>query len=82
MTRDEAKELYGKVPCVFSGYYKYTFTFRGIADDGATITLSVGGNADDIYRYSVSPNTREFLEEAYAATIEKDGETVFDFYDP
>jgi hypothetical protein len=60
MTREEAKEKYGSVPCLFSSYYKYTFTFRGKAEDGAEILFSIGGGcADDIYKTNV---TRDGIE--------------------
>lgn len=82
LTREEANERYGNVPCKFSSYYKYTFHFCGEADDGARVELSVGGNADDIYRYDVTPNTHEVMSGAYAVSIyDKGGEKLFESYD-
>lgn len=54
-------EIYGEIPCKFSSYYKYSFTFTGIAPDGAKIYLSVGGSGEDIYRYEVSVDSTETL---------------------
>lgn len=41
---------------VFDNYYKFSFTFKGLAKDGKIITISVGGTGDDIYRFDVDTN--------------------------
>ena len=61
MTREEAKEKYGSVPCFFRSYYKYSFSFIGTAEDGATIHFCVGGCSDDIYRMSISRDVGETI---------------------
>ena len=83
MTKEEAFALYGDVPLKFSSYYKYTFTYTGTAPDGALIVLNVGGAAENIYRYSVTPDSTARLNEecGYSAQITKDGAPIFDFYD-
>lgn len=45
---------YGDELVCFSSYYKYMFTFEGELSTGETISVSVGGNSDDIYRFEVS----------------------------
>lgn len=45
-------EKYGDVPLRFESYYKYSFTFVGVADD-VLIIAAVGGAGEDIYRYTV-----------------------------
>jgi hypothetical protein len=62
MTRFEVLEKYGDLPLRFSSYYKYSFTFSGIAPDGAKISADVGGDASDIYRLDVTPNTTRTLQ--------------------
>ena len=47
---DEFFENYKNVSFKFDNYYKYTFTFKGIDEDGDIVTVGFGGNADDIYR--------------------------------
>lgn len=61
MTKEEVLALYGEVPCKFTSYYKYTFSFSGVAPDGAKVHLDIGGNYDDIYRCSVTPESLEKL---------------------
>ena len=72
-------EKYGDVPLKFSGYYKYSFGFSGTAPDGAEITISIGGNHDEIYRYSVRPDTIETLRAHswYVANVKLDGRIIY-----
>ena len=55
MTQEQIIEKYGDVVLDFSSYYKYTFYYRGTADDGNTIAVALGGNSDDIYRAGFEP---------------------------
>ncbi len=48
MSRTEALEKYGARQVKFASYYKYSFTFTG-----EDLEVTVGGNKDDIYRFSV-----------------------------
>jgi hypothetical protein len=71
----EMAEKYGAVPLLFSSYsesrttqgrrtyYKYSFTFTGIAPDGAVIVGSYGGEAGDIYRDEVKRDDPLFLKD-------------------
>jgi len=56
--QDAVLERYGDVPVVFTSYYKFTFTFCGdvVALDGkpATLSVSIGGSSDEIYKTSVT----------------------------
>lgn len=63
MTKEEAIAKYGSVECKFVSYYKYSFTFHGVAPDGAVVIFWSGGNSDDIYRYSVSSDKAETLND-------------------
>lgn len=54
ITEEEAIALYGNVGLKFTEYYKYTFIFKGEAPDGAKISVRMGGNPDDIYKFSVN----------------------------
>jgi hypothetical protein len=79
MKKEEILKQYGGVKLKFSSYYKYTFTFKGVAEDGATITANTGaGDSDDIYRMEVEAEKEETL---YALIpdfidISKDGKSV------
>ena len=79
MTKDEIFVKYGTVPLWFSSYYKYVFTFRGVAPDGTVICVSIGGSAEDIYRFSVERNEEVTLgaEYSYAMVSNADGEELW-----
>ena len=77
----EIIKRYAEVPLEFSGYYKYTFYFSGVAPDGARLKAEFGGDRDDIYRYSLDADDKHFLgenpeEEWVAYSIALPGETV------
>lgn len=55
-TIDEVVSKYGDVMVTFSSYYKYSFSYGADIEDGIRICLSIGDNADDIYRLSVNAN--------------------------
>jgi hypothetical protein len=61
MNRAEALQKYGDLVLKFASYYKYAFTYRGVAEDGSIVEMDVGGNADAIYRYQVTPNSTDSL---------------------
>ena len=52
MTKEEFFERYQDALVRFDDYYKYTFTFAGV---GSNIRFHIGGDADEIYRLSVTP---------------------------
>jgi hypothetical protein len=83
MSKAEFLEKYGDVQVEFSSYYKYSFTFIGTAEDGAAVSVSVGGNADDIYRMEVVATYPETVRDldAYSGDATLNGETVASFYD-
>ena len=60
-----------------SSYYKYTFTFVG-EYEGEYISIGVGGQSDDIYRFEVSAGYKETIEslQPYEGTCGEDS-----FYD-
>lgn len=63
MTLSEFLEKYGKVEVTFDSYYKYRFSFVGVASEGTEVGVSVGGDHGSIYRFDVSssPTTIEAL---------------------
>jgi hypothetical protein len=85
MTIQEAGRIYGRVPLLFSSYYKYSFSFLGTSEDGAIIHASFGGCAEDIYQFSVERETPMFLgenpEEKWTyVRIERAGEELINYY--
>jgi hypothetical protein len=56
MTQQQFLDKYGDVEVTFSHYYKFTFTYAATLPDGSRLTVGVGGNSDDIYRFEVSNN--------------------------
>ena len=56
MTRQEFYEKYKGVEFYFSSYYKYTFTFVG-EYEGNQVSIGVGGNSDEIYRFEVAKDS-------------------------
>ena len=84
MTKEEFIKQYGDVMVTFSSYYKYTFVFAADLPTGDSLSVSVGGIADDIYRFDVSANTLVRVSdlEPYAGSVRKDNTEVCGFYDP
>lgn len=85
MTLEEVNERYKNTPLMFSNYWKYRFTFRGIAEDGNNLVCSFGECNDDIYRYEVSAKGKiPFLyvgEWHSVKVLSPTGETLFDWRD-
>ena len=79
MTREEFIEKYGNVMVTFSSYYKFTFNFVGTAEDGTPVSVSMGGDADEIYRETVVAGDEISVAvlEPFAGTA---GEDSFDDY--
>lgn len=63
MTRDEAEALVGDDTATFTSYFKYAFAFHSDVDEYEA-WVSVGGTADEIYRYAVMPHSEEGIAEA------------------
>lgn len=82
MTKEEIISKYGDVQLTFASYYKYSFAYEGKAEDGSVISASVGGNSDEIYRYSVSRDSTTTLkaDEWMYASVHKDGQEVWSEY--
>ena len=61
---------------VFTSYYKYSFGFKG-EFNGKSIYVSVGGGADDIYRFDVDAGKEYAVKQLSINYGEvKDGETT------
>lgn len=77
MTRQEFYDKYKDVDFYFSSYYKYTFTFVG-EYEGKIVSVGVGGNSDEIYRFEVGKDCRENILnlQPYEGTCGED-----EFYD-
>lgn len=73
---------YGDVKVKFSSYYKFAFFFEATLENGDIITVSVGGNSDDIYRFEVIADREETVKELepYSGTIYRNGEVIESFY--
>lgn len=52
MNLEQFLEKYGDIEVVFSGYYKFMFTFKSLKEDDG-ITVYCGGDSDEIYRFWV-----------------------------
>lgn len=53
LTKNEMLQKYGDVELKFNYYYKYCFTFIANLGDNKSISVNVGGNADEIYTLDV-----------------------------
>ncbi len=84
LSKAEFIERYGNVMVEFHSYYKYAFKFRRKMDDGSVLTVEVGGNSDDIYRFDVVAGHLESVKELdpVSGTIHKGEEEVVSFYEP
>lgn len=63
LTKEEVLEKLKGVKLKFSSYYKYSFSFRG-ENENYKISISYGGDHNDIYRYTVSADKEIPIEEA------------------
>jgi len=54
---------YGNVLVTFSYYYKYSFHFSGVLDNGNEIIVSKGQNSDEIYKLLVLNNQTQTIKE-------------------
>ena len=50
ITQEEYIEKYKDVKLKFDYYYKYTFYYEGVAEDGTQIGARFGGCHEEIYR--------------------------------
>ena len=78
MKKEEILKQYGEVRLKFSSYYKFTFTFHGVSEDGITIVANIGGDSDDIYRMDVYSDKEETLHTLCPNFIDvsKDGKSI------
>lgn len=85
ITRDEFEQRYGDVKLSFWSYYKYTFTFRGTAPDGAVIEAGYGGESGEIYRTTIAHDETRLATLTdpwwYTLTVTKDEVKVFEHYE-
>ena len=83
MTREYFYKKYGNVKVKFQYYYKYTFTYKAVLEDGSILSCGYGGNHDDIYRHDVSIDREEIIKnlKPYMGGVYKDGKEVCSFYD-
>jgi len=76
LNEKEFLEMYGEAKVVFTSYYKYSFSFRG-EFNGKSIYVSVGGSADDIYRFDVDAGKEYAVKQLGISYAEvKEGETT------
>jgi len=61
LTREDILKKYGDTAMKFSRYYKYSFTYKGIAKDGNIVVCSEGGDSNDIYRLEVIADEEQSL---------------------
>jgi len=83
MTLEQVNEKFKDTKIKFNSYYKYTFYFSGVTEDGYQVLCSFGGDSDDIYRFDVDTNELSFsnTNEWNSVTIkDSKGETVFNEY--
>lgn len=63
MTSSEIVEKYHTVPLKFYSYYKYVFLYKGVAPDGNIIHLLLGGDASDIYSWTILRDEVEYIDD-------------------
>lgn len=83
LTREQFLDKYGDVEVTFSSYYKFTFTYAATLPNGQRLTVNVGGNSDEIYRFEVTNNEVAMVCRLgpYAGTVYQGTEEVESFYD-
>lgn len=83
MTKADFYAKYGNVKVKFSSYYKYTFSYSTVLDDGKTLSCEYGGNHDQIYRHDVDADAEVTVSslEPYAGTVRENGKEIDSFYE-
>ena len=74
MTYLKFMQIYGEEEVEFNHYYKYIFTFTN--KDG--LSVSIGGNASDIYRENISRNVVYKVKNFVVVTAYKNKELLYD----
>ena len=74
MEYKEFIKKHGKEKVKFGSYYKYMFSFEN--DSG--LYVSVGGDADDIYRLDVDADKEYLVSDLEPNYASLNGETIFD----
>lgn len=82
-TREEFLEKFGKEKVTFSSYYKYTFTYSCITDDGLLIVVHTGGDSDGIYRKEVLADEEYTIESLspFSGDAHRGVERIAHFYE-
>jgi hypothetical protein len=60
---DEFIEKYANVRVTFSSYYKYEFKYIGQTDDGVKVSVTYGGDANQIYKFTLNAGHNFLLGE-------------------
>jgi hypothetical protein len=85
MTKKEFIEKFGKCEVHFESYYKYSFTFSGKTENDETVTVSIGGDHDSIYRESISKDEARIVEDMddihFGCARDKDMKEIAEFYE-
>jgi len=83
ITREEFLNDYGDVKVRFNSYYKFAFRYSASLPNGNLLSVSCGGNADDIYKLNVTADGEMTAREIdpYSGCVIRDGEVVCSFYD-
>jgi len=82
MDIDEVIEKYGNVKLHFYRYYKYSFFYKGVADDGAVIILRYGGDSSEIYTHEIIIPLEDYMikyiDEFSEFEIKLDNKIIFE----
>lgn len=66
---EELIEKYANVEVEFECYYKYTFTYTGLTEDGKHLIADYGETSDDIYKHEVASGVKEKVGNLYPDAI-------------
>jgi len=66
-------DKYGQVKVKFSSYYKYSFSF---SNEEMNLSVSVGGNHDDIYRMEVEADKEYTISELEPSSASMNSEYI------
>lgn len=85
ITIDEVVKRYKDTELKFSSYYKFSFTFIGVAEDGVKIVATIGGDSSNIYREEIFNNETRKLGDivsdwSYVCLNDKNDEEIFCYY--
>lgn len=82
-TQKQFLAKYGHVKVKFSSYYKFSFVFFAVLENGNRLAVTIGGDSDVIYKLDIIANAEYSVNELcpYSGSVYQGEEMIESFYD-